>query len=109
MFLRGISHCASPAVFANNVRCMAKQATGVGAIKWRRRVTDAVNEAKETKKPIMVCIHRKWCPACHTLMPKLTSNAQIIELSKQFVMVECSKDLDPADAKFSPDGGYFPR
>lgn len=50
--------------------------------KWRT-VTGGFNEAKKTRRPIMVIIHRHGCPSCDKLRPKIASSLKLLDLSKQ--------------------------
>src|SRR4051812_41747603 len=40
---------------------------------------------------------------------EVRKSAEIAQLSQHFVMVNCQDDEEPADGKFYPDGGYYPR
>ena len=37
------------------------------------------------------------------------NTADLVELSKKFVMVNVEDDAEPEDDKYAPDGGYIPR
>ena len=66
--------------------------------------------AKETGKPLMVILHKSWCPACKSLKPKFAASSSIEKLSSQFVMVNAKEGEQPIDeSKFNIDGQYIPR
>lgn len=58
---------------------------GFGHIfKWRT-LNDAFHEAKVTRKPIFLVIHRPWCPACKKLKVNFEKSIKLLDLSKQYV------------------------
>lgn len=66
--------------------------------------------AKETRKPVMVILHKSWCPACKSLKPKFEASKDIEKLSSQFVMINAKEGEEPIDEpKFNVDGTYIPR
>ncbi|XP_076814554.1 thioredoxin domain-containing protein 12-like [Clavelina lepadiformis] len=69
----------------------------------------AIRSSVETRRPIMLLLHQKWCKACRDLMPKFRANRYIEKLSPLFEMVNLIDDEVPKDPKFAPDGSYFPR
>ncbi|XP_046427535.1 thioredoxin domain-containing protein 12-like [Neodiprion fabricii] len=77
--------------------------------RWRS-VSGGFTEAKKTRKPIMVVVHKLGCPACANLRPKFANSLKLLDLSQHFVMVnvEASGEKQLPD-KFVPDGAYVPR
>ena len=66
--------------------------------------------AKVNQKPLMVILHKSWCPACKSLKPKFEGSKTIEKLSARFVMINAKEGEEPIeDPKFNIDGGYIPR
>ena len=66
-------------------------------------------KAKQEKKPVMLVVFTEWCPHC-TNYSKLFHDPQVVEKSRQFVMVRVDKDKQPEVSKQNaPDGEYIPR
>lgn len=65
-------------------------------------------EAKASDKPVMMVIHTSWCGNCKALKPRF-KQAQVTELSEQFVMVNVDQDKVQAAQRHAPDGTYIPR
>ncbi|RCN33642.1 hypothetical protein ANCCAN_20523 [Ancylostoma caninum] len=77
-------------------------------VEWEK----AIGVAKDLNKPIFFLIHKTWCGACKGLKREFGSSPktkELIELSKNFVMVNVEDDDEPEDEKYAPDGGYIPR
>lgn len=77
-------------------------------IKWSNKLEDSYHAAVAEAKPLAVLVHKTWCGACKRLK-SVFSNAEIEELSKDFVMVNLEDDEEPSDDLYKPDGGYIPR
>lgn len=66
-------------------------------------------EAKTSNKPVCLIFYTDWCPHC-TNYSKVFHDPQVVELSKNFVMIHLNKDKESAtSAKYAPDGEYIPR
>ncbi|XP_018341476.1 PREDICTED: thioredoxin domain-containing protein 12-like [Trachymyrmex septentrionalis] len=78
--------------------------------KWKN-LREGFQEAKISRKPIFLLIHKPGCPTCEKLKPRFTNSIKILNLSQHFVMVSMKKDEISAqdEAKFEPDGTYVPR
>ena len=73
---------------------------------WSR----GLSVAKETQKPLMVVLHKSWCPACKSLKPKFQASQAIEQLSSQFVMINAKEGEEPIESpQFNVDGAYIPR
>ena len=88
----------------------ASDSNGLGDnIEWKTWV-EAKSVAKETGKPLMVILHKSWCPACKSLKPKIAASKYIEKLSSKFVMVNAKEGEQPMEEpKFNIDGQYIPR
>lgn len=77
-------------------------------IAWRS-FDDGVAEAKKDGKPVCLVIYTEWCPHCKNYA-KVFHDAEIEELSKQFVMIRLDQENNESlSKKFVPDGSYIPR
>ncbi|VDM38121.1 unnamed protein product [Toxocara canis] len=74
---------------------------------------DAFVTARLNNKPIFLLIHNNWCKACLDLQKELRDHPEerkeIVELSRQFVMVNVVGKEEPNEEEYSPDGRYTPR
>ena len=68
-----------------------------------------LEEGKRQQKPIMLIIHKTWCPTCKILRKKVEESAEIEALSEYFVMSHAEDDDEPSDERYSPNGAYSPR
>ena len=86
------------------------ESNGLGDhIEWHTW-SNGVSLAKETGRPLMVVLHKSWCPACKSLKPKFVASDAIAKLSTSFVMVNAKEGEEPMDQPmFDIDGKYIPR
>ena len=70
---------------------------------------DAIATATREDKPIMMVIHKTWCPACLMLGEDVQNSAEIELLSEYFVMADVEDDDEPPDKKYAIQGQYNPR
>jgi len=77
-------------------------------INWTA-LPEGLAQNKKENKPLLLIIHKSWCPTCRALAPKLRKSREFRELSKQFIMVNTMDDQEPTGEIFKPDGGYVPR
>jgi protein disulfide-isomerase len=69
----------------------------VAPIAWREGdVDDALAEAKETGKPVMLYWGAKWCPPCNQLKSTVFQDPAFIEQTRQFVPVHLDGDTTGA-------------
>ena len=79
-------------------------------ITWYKGVDKGLHEVKLRKKPFMMLFHNSVCFACTRISWSFSSNHEIWELSKRFVMINVYNDEEPdEDAGYAPDGIYHPR
>ena len=88
----------------------ASESNGFGDhIEWHKW-SNGVSLAKETGRPLMVVLHKSWCPACKSLKPKFMASDTIAKLSTSFVMVNAKEGEEPMDhVMLNIDGKYIPR
>ena len=86
------------------------ESNGLGDhIEWHKW-SNGVSLAKETGRPLMVVLHKSWCPACKSLKPKFVASDTIAKLSTSFVMVNAKEGEEPMDQPMLDiDGKYIPR
>ena len=102
--------CSTILIISQVVRSQSAESNGLGDhIEWQTWSKGLV-VAKETGKPIMVILHKSWCPACKALKPKFEASKAIGQLSSQFVMINAKEGEEPMDdPKLNIDGAYIPR
>ncbi|KAF6200943.1 hypothetical protein GE061_005390 [Apolygus lucorum] len=76
-------------------------------ILWHTTLKEAEEVSAKTNKPVMVIIYHEYCPSCKMIIPRLTQDDQIVELSKQFTVVALHDTK--AEDTMKVDGGYIPR
>lgn len=77
-------------------------------IKWQP-YEQGLATAKKENKPVCLIVYTEWCPHC-TNYSKIFHNANVVERTKQFVMIRIDKDKYPdVSQKYAPDGQYIPR
>jgi thiol-disulfide isomerase/thioredoxin len=65
--------------------------------------------AREENKPVCLIFYTEWCPHCINYS-KVFHNDEVVEHTKQFVMIRIDKDKHPdLSEKYAPDGQYIPR
>ncbi|XP_001639665.2 uncharacterized protein LOC5519795 isoform X2 [Nematostella vectensis] len=101
-------------IIASMKRVLKKFKTPVKSFGWGDKIDwvdmdEAFDIGAEQKKPVMLIIHKSWCSACKALKPKFARSKEILEQSKNFVMVTVEDDDRKTDANFDVDGAYVPR
>lgn len=71
------------------------KAPAVKTIVWRTNYEAALKEAAKTRKPLMVDFYTDWCGACKMMDAEAYPEAQVIEMSRSFVMVKVDGDKRP--------------
>jgi thiol-disulfide isomerase/thioredoxin len=86
----------------------AAPSNGFGeAIAWRS-LSAGLSESTQTRRPVMLTIHASWCESCKQLKPQFHDPA-LVELSREFIMINIDQDLETRSLEFAPDGDYVPR
>jgi len=77
-------------------------------IDWRD-IRSGIYESAKTGRPVIMLFHAPWCSACKKFRA-VFYDTQIVEASKDFVMILIDADADKvSNGAFSPDGTYVPR
>ena len=97
-------------IFCEEYASVGSDSNGLGDhLEWHTWATGK-SLAQETGKPLMVVLHKSWCPACKSLKPKFAASKAIEQLSAQFVMVNAKEGEEPMElSKLDIDGKYIPR
>ncbi|XP_048507799.1 thioredoxin domain-containing protein 12-like [Athalia rosae] len=97
-------------IFAKNSSGEHADDNGFGKLyKWQT-VTNGFVEAKKSRKPIMIIIHKSGCQACINLHKKFANSPKLLDLSQHFVMINVDSSRgDELPDNFFPDGSYVPR
>ncbi len=88
-------------------KATADKSNGLGeAVDW----TDWDSALDDGSKPLMVILHKTWCPACKSLKPKLAESKEFARLSRSFSMINGAEGDKIHDIeKLTIDGQYVPR
>jgi thiol:disulfide interchange protein len=80
-----------------------KNASGVkneqGGVAWVYTLSEGLAISKSTKKPLMVDFFATWCGWCKKLDKDVYTNAEVLELSKEFVCVKVDTDKNSKDTE----------
>jgi len=71
----------------------AAQPKGDG-VHWQTNFVQALKQAKQEGKPVLVDVMASWCEPCKRLQREVWSRPDVGELSKSFVPVQVDADLD---------------
>ena len=94
----------------NLLRDGSNPSNGLGdQIIWRSW-SGALEIGKELGKPIMVVLHKSWCPTCKSFKPVFANSEVIHKMSTHFIMVNVQEEQEPInESKLNVDGNYVPR
>lgn len=93
---------------ASEARKKRSKGDGFGEhIDWVPTLEMGLEKAKASGKPLMLVLHKDWCPRCQDLKPQISGSTKIYRMSGDFVMVQTEED--PKGDQFALDGHYAPR
>ncbi|KAF7655583.1 hypothetical protein LDENG_00053770 [Lucifuga dentata] len=77
-------------------------------ITWVKTYEEALSKTAETKKPLMVILHREDCPYSKVLKKAFAAEKSIQKMAREdFIMVNLVEET--RDKNLAPDGYYVPR
>jgi thiol:disulfide interchange protein len=82
---------ASPA----KARAPKASAAGEGRVAWAASYDQAVVEAKEQGKPVMVDVMASWCGVCKKLDAQVWTREDVAKVSEGFVAAKVDGDKEP--------------
>ncbi|GAB4305832.1 MAG: hypothetical protein Kow0019_00100 [Methanobacteriaceae archaeon] len=69
---------------------------GNSDLNWNNDYDTALQEAKQTNKPIFIDFYTEWCGACQMLDQETFSNPQVMEkLNSNYVLLKVDIDRNP--------------
>ncbi|CAN0213682.1 unnamed protein product [Lampetra planeri] len=93
---------------ASEARKKRSKGDGFGEhIDWVPTLEMGLEKAKASGKPLMLVLHKDWCPRCQDLKPQISGSTKIYRMSGDFVMIQTEED--PKGDQFALDGHYAPR
>ena len=84
----------------------ADRAAASAVIEWMDDYEQAVSEAQQAGKPLMVDVSTTWCSACKRLDEEVFSRADVAESSRAFVPVRVDAEKRPDLEKRFEVSGY---
>jgi thiol:disulfide interchange protein len=63
-------------------------------ISWTEAYKDALEEAKKTKKPLLVFVYASWCGWCKKMERETCADKDIVKLTDSFVCLKINSEED---------------
>ncbi|HBC73841.1 MAG: hypothetical protein A2008_11165 [Candidatus Wallbacteria bacterium GWC2_49_35] len=61
---------------------------------WTEAYTEALEEAKKTKKPLLVFVYASWCGWCKKMERETCADKDIVKLTDSFVCLKINSEED---------------
>ena len=74
-------------------------------IKYASSYEEAVVQAKEQNKKLMLFMHSDYCPWCKKMKRTTLKNKEVVDdINKNYIFVQLDIDFDDFPSKFKPNG-----
>lgn len=106
-------------IYAN--RTASKTETALASFQWGSNLQEAMPQAQQANRPILINFHARWCGACKIMDRQVFADAQVGKVLDNWIPVSVDVDRDPKTANtfgvhslptlviISPDGQQLAR